>query len=1216
APWADLAAGRSAGWTPMLAAPLTGVPRARRPRRTAAAPVAPAERVAAFRAGGSPNAYRLACHLAAAPLSLPVMRLVQRATVPDSGQRELAELFLSGLLEVRAASADPDEVVYDFVDGVREELLAELTRSESVRVLEHVLAKVSGRVAATFGGTLDFRALASSVRGGSQPLPERSRPFAEVAAAVLAGAGGQHASIARVLGGTAGQSVIRRELLTPVRPIVSPPDPPRMIGRKSELAWLTRECERALPQHGLLRPTMAVVVGDLGLGRRRLIQEYVQRHGERHSFVHWIDGWSSESLQAGLDQLRAALSPADRSADVPLAALVAGHPGWLIVVDDLRPGVRTRSGRDSSDLFGLAAPGQGCVIVTTDSIDSLAVPRTTRFVTLHRFTEAELRGEIRARLGDDYARIEHSEELRQLLDQMPGRPDELAAWNLDERLAELLAPGGDGAEQSGSLRALTSFRLPWRVVAMAAVPRPEGPDHLAVHGADGLVHFIDAAHGSEVAPPLRLATGGPEVVAMAALGHHSPRSVICTVDADRQLSFWDGTDGSLISRYERLPWQPVAMAAHTHSDGRVYVLITDAGRYVQLWDADAGVPVVYLRRLDGHQLLTVTSVPHADGSSILLGVDGQGLIRRWAPGDLFDAGPGIAGHVDHLRTKAVVGITGDEHRLVVATVADRENLVQVWELSGSRRSETERRLVAWHFRRVAPIGQGSAGTIWRGRDERDGSTVVIKTFDGSWVRSRGWQPEWFRDRVDMLGSLDHPGIVAFLAAGAEHDQLHLVLEFVDGPNLRSVLARRRLSVRNAAMIGEAVAEALGHLHSRRIVHGKVKSSNILLRPDGGPALCDFGFDEESRPADDLHALGRLLYEMLADVRPPDERTPPPPSAFRPGVPEALDALVLELLREEADLRPSAAEVARRISTSGVQGGPAAPSGSDGTPPVPDRRRLRYSLLGPLRAWWSEEPLSLGSPQQQAVLAALLLHAPAPVSNASLVNAVWGERPPPQAVAMVRTYVSRIRTVLGDRANPRRRAEILRSVGDGYAMTVAPGALDASVFDSWIASAAAAEAAGELRPAHDALRSALLLWQGHALEGVPGPYASWERTRLAEKRMTALEDRYAAALGLGWHDEVLGELRLLVAEHPVRERLCALLMLALYRCGRRVQAVDTYDQIRERLSREYAVEPSPALTALAGKIWSDHPDLRKPGSVRALLDPPEEPSVDDGAAPSG
>ncbi|MFE6868676.1 SAV_2336 N-terminal domain-related protein [Kitasatospora sp. NPDC057692] len=235
-PWADLTAGRASGWTPMLAAPVTGVPRPRRPVDAGGSDAGPDGRVDRFRAGSSPTAYRLACHLAAAPLSLPVMRLVQRATVPESGQTDLAELFVSGLIEARGTAEDPDEQVYDFRPGVRDELLADLTRTESVRVLEHVLAKVSGRVAATFGGTLDFRALATvGADGDGILLPERSLPFAEVAVAVLAGAGGQHAALATRLAeaverGANGGTAVPAPAPAPAEPSAADAADPRAPG--------------------------------------------------------------------------------------------------------------------------------------------------------------------------------------------------------------------------------------------------------------------------------------------------------------------------------------------------------------------------------------------------------------------------------------------------------------------------------------------------------------------------------------------------------------------------------------------------------------------------------------------------------------------------------------------------------------------------------------------------------------------------------------------------------------------------------------------------------------------------------------------------------------------------------------------------------------------------------------------------------------------------
>lgn len=206
APWAEHLGGCSTDWVPMLATPLGATPRPFAEGETGAEAATPEERVARFHVGSTPTAFRLACYLAAVPLSLPVMRIVQHELVPQSQHTDLAHLFVSGLIARRDqqhSGQAPDDVVYDFRPGVREELLSELTRRESLLVLEDVLAKVSSRVAATFGGTLDFRALASLVGNddhpGSSPLDPRSLPFAEVAVAVLSGAGGQHRSIARRL---------------------------------------------------------------------------------------------------------------------------------------------------------------------------------------------------------------------------------------------------------------------------------------------------------------------------------------------------------------------------------------------------------------------------------------------------------------------------------------------------------------------------------------------------------------------------------------------------------------------------------------------------------------------------------------------------------------------------------------------------------------------------------------------------------------------------------------------------------------------------------------------------------------------------------------------------------------------------------------------------------------------------------------------------------
>ncbi|MER7666889.1 SAV_2336 N-terminal domain-related protein [Kitasatospora sp. NPDC096128] len=1355
APWADLTAGRTTGWTPMLAAPLSGVPRPPRPRTRDTAPRPPADRVAAFRAGSSPNAYRLACHLAAAPLSLPVMRLVQRATVPASGQRELAELFLSGLIEVREKAADPDEVVYDFVDGVREELLGELTRTESVRVLEHVLAKVSGRVAATFGGTLDFRALAAASKDSRHRLPERSRPFAEVAATVLAGAGGQHASIARHLTGKAGGagSAIRRELLSPAPPIVSPPDPPRMIGRGQELARLVQACA---PGGAQTRPV--VVEAAPGMGRRRLVQEYVQSYGDRHSFVHWINGRTADGLATGFERVRSALGAGP---DTPLDEVLGGHPDWLIVVDALRPG----SGFPR-ELSALLTARSGRLIVNVNSREGMRFLDSARTVTLGFLTEAELREEIRHRLGDAYQRIEHAQEFQHLLDRMPRRPDELVTWHLDEKLAVLTGASGSGDSYSN----VRSFRLPSPALAMALMPTDDG-GYLAVFGADRLVRNIDVTTGREIEPAFELEDSGTDFVAMAGL--RDRMFVLCTADSDAGFAFWDPRDGGFAAGERGYPEPPVAMARFVHTDGHTYLWTSYVDGRMRIWDVRTDGVILELPGLPGGQRSwAMTTLPQADGPSLLVGVDPTGRLHRWRPEDPATVEYFAAAVVDPGRARTIVGITGDETRCVIASIGDRDTHVHIWEFEGrwrGDRREAEQPLLAHRFRLIERIAQGRQSEIWRARDERDGTTVAVKTFYREHLFPE-LDKEVFLGQARRLVDLDHPGIVGCRVAGTDAERLYLALEFIDGPDLRSLLDAGSVPAHEAARIAHGVAEALVYLHDQGIAHGRVEPANILIRPDGSPVLCDLGIDLDGNGTTDrtvdLFDLGTVLQET--------------------GVPEALQGLVLDLVHPNPRRRPSsAAEVVQRITASGAlrlpgrtpeaplrftllgevgawrgdepvelgsqerkavlaallryrgrpvraevlieavrpqhtsstreidevwfhvqelervlntspaarevleeladghtwvlnvtseqidtvlfersleqaeaamsaggraaarlhalealalwQGpplaglpGPSAELERARLTELHDRAeellrqteprarlgdtRLSYRLLGPLRVLRGGVSQPVGSPQQQAVLAALLMHGPAPVPMASLVNAVFGDLPPAQAVASVRTYISRLRHVLGDGTQPRgAAADILQSVADGYRLAVEPGSVDVAVFERLLADAAQAEQAGDPSARHALLRSALDLWEGPALDGVPGPYASWERTRLTERRMAATEDLYTTGLALGRHEEFVAEIGLLAVEHPLRERLCALLMLALHRCGRQAEALEVYDRLRTRLEGEFAVEPGPAVMRLHRMIRAADPELDRPGRAEALLVPQGGTSAPAGVA---
>ncbi|MER8102092.1 BTAD domain-containing putative transcriptional regulator [Kitasatospora sp. NPDC094016] len=274
--------------------------------------------------------------------------------------------------------------------------------------------------------------------------------------------------------------------------------------------------------------------------------------------------------------------------------------------------------------------------------------------------------------------------------------------------------------------------------------------------------------------------------------------------------------------------------------------------------------------------------------------------------------------------------------------------------------------------------------------------------------------------------------------------------------------------------------------------------------------------------------------------------------------------------------------------------------------TPQTPALRFQVLGPVQAWLDGKPLSLGSPQQQAVLTTLLLHSGRPVTTQDLVDALWGERHPAQAVAALRTYVSRLRSVIEPRREVRRPSELLISVADGYALRIPGEALDLTVFERLCAEAAAARASGDKHEAHRLLARALDLFSGRPLTGIPGPYADTQRLRLAERQVAAAEELCAVALDIGLHAEIVGELNGLTAEHPLRERLSELLMLALYRCGRQAEALGVYTDTRKLLIEELGVEPGAGLSAMHARILAADPTLALPAA-------PAPASREDGPA---
>ncbi|MEW5352755.1 BTAD domain-containing putative transcriptional regulator [Streptomyces sp. 16-176A] len=274
---------------------------------------------------------------------------------------------------------------------------------------------------------------------------------------------------------------------------------------------------------------------------------------------------------------------------------------------------------------------------------------------------------------------------------------------------------------------------------------------------------------------------------------------------------------------------------------------------------------------------------------------------------------------------------------------------------------------------------------------------------------------------------------------------------------------------------------------------------------------------------------------------------------------------------------------------------------DGVPRMPERRGpgapapLRFGVLGPVRAWRGEEPLPTGSPQQRALLAALLLREGRTATASELIDALWGEEPPHQALAAVRTYASRLRKALDP--------DILVSESGGYAVRgLGEDALDLAAAQELAAAADKARAAGDLGRAREALRGALALWDGEPLAGLPGPYAEAQRVRLEEWRLQLLEARLDLDLEQGCHAEAVSELTALTAAHPLRERLRELLMLALYRSGRQAEALAVYADTHRLLAEELGVDPRPELRDLQQRILQADPALAEPSA------PPPEPAA--------
>ena len=248
--------------------------------------------------------------------------------------------------------------------------------------------------------------------------------------------------------------------------------------------------------------------------------------------------------------------------------------------------------------------------------------------------------------------------------------------------------------------------------------------------------------------------------------------------------------------------------------------------------------------------------------------------------------------------------------------------------------------------------------------------------------------------------------------------------------------------------------------------------------------------------------------------------------------------------------------------------------------------MHVRLLGPVEARIDGRPVPLGGAKPRALLAILALNAAQPVSAERLIEGLWGADPPATAAKTLQAYVSRLRRALEASGNG--TAIVTRA--RGYELRLAPDDVDAQRFERLMT--------------RGATRDALALWQGRALEDVADePFAALEIRRLEELRLAAIEQAIDDDLAAGRHVELTGELESLVAEQPLRERLRAQLMLALYRSGRQADALRAYRDARATLVEEIGIEPGSELQQLQEAILRQDPTLaRDAASPRVFMCP--------------
>lgn len=271
-------------------------------------------------------------------------------------------------------------------------------------------------------------------------------------------------------------------------------------------------------------------------------------------------------------------------------------------------------------------------------------------------------------------------------------------------------------------------------------------------------------------------------------------------------------------------------------------------------------------------------------------------------------------------------------------------------------------------------------------------------------------------------------------------------------------------------------------------------------------------------------------------------------------------------------------------------------------------QVQVKILGAFEMMRDGVLVTPSAPKPRQVLALLVVRGNSVVRAYQIIEELWEDRPPTSATTTLQTYVYQLRKLLqpgrrlvGTGSPADRPAAVLHTCPGGYLLSMPPDTLDAHRFEQLADRGRIELEGGDVVTAAQTLRRALRLWRGPALNDLGvGPLLQAELVRLEEARKTALEQRIDAELAMGRHQELVGELTGIVTEQPTHEGFWAKLMLALYRAGRRSDALHGYQQARNALAGDLGLEPSQELQRLHRAVLTSHPSLsapeRRPGRI--------------------